>query len=154
MLKTINLDINHKAILDVITKEEVKWFGWKFNDFSKDRTIKSINWGKNSDIGCYSLRYTKYQQLIEKAIPQLKSIKYNPKKSHITKTLPKGGLPWHKDYQRKKALLIPIGENKGSIMYNNFVFKYQGPTFIATNVLHKTFNDSKINRYTIQLHIE
>ena len=82
MLKTINLDIDHKAILDVITKEEVKWFGWKFNDFSKDRTIKSINWGKNSDIGCYSLRYTKYQQLIEKAIPQLKSIIQSKKITH------------------------------------------------------------------------
>lgn len=154
MLKTINLDINHKAILDTITNEKIKWFGWKFSDFSKDKTIKSIKWGKTSDIGCFSLRFTKYQQLIENAIPKIKSIKYDPKKSHITKTLPGGGLPWHKDFKRKKALLIPIGENKGTIMYNNFVFKYQGPTFIATNVLHKTYNDSKINRYTIQLHIE
>jgi len=154
MLKTINLDINHKAILDTITNEKIKWFGWKFSDFSKDKTIKSIKWGKTSDIGCFSLRFTKYQQLIENAIPQIKSIKYDPKKSHITKTLPGGGLPWHKEKKKKKALLIPIGENKGTIMYNNFVFKYQGPTFIATNVLHKTHNDSKINRYTIQLHIE
>ena len=67
--------------------------------------------------------------------------------------MPGGGIQWHKDFKRTKALLIPIGENKGSIYYENFTYKYEGPTYITTNVLHKTHNDGKINRYTIQLHI-
>ena len=99
------------------------------------------------------IRYNKFKDIIEKAIPQLKDIEYDIKKSHITKTIPGGGISWHKDYKRSKALLIPIGENKGSIYYENFTYKYEGPTFIITNVLHKTHNDSNINRYTIQLHI-
>ena len=153
MLQKVNLQIDHKAILSEITNLKLKWFGWNFKNYAKDKTIMSIDWGKSSSIGVCSLRFSKHQDVILKAIPQLKDIKFDPKKSHITKTLPQGGLPWHKDYKRKKALLIPIGTNKGTIIYENFSFKYEGPTYITTNILHRTQNDSNINRYTIQLHI-
>lgn len=154
MLQKINLKIDHKLLInEIFENSNHKWFGWKFKNQSKDKTFTSINWGKTSDIGVYSLRFTKFKDIIEKAIPQLKDIKYDAKKSHITKTLPGGGIQWHKDFKRTKALLIPIGENKGSIYYENFTYRYEGPTYITTNVLHKTHNDSKINRYTIQLHI-
>ncbi len=153
MLQKINLDIDHELILNEITNPNLRWFGWQFKNYAKDKTITSINWGKSSDIGVFSLRFTKHQDTVMKAIPGLKNIKFDASKSHITKTLPQGGLPWHKDYKRKKALLIPIGNNKGTLIYKNFSFKYEGPTYITTNVLHKTQNDSNINRYTIQLHI-
>ncbi len=153
MLQKINLNIDHDLILSEITNPKLRWFGWNFKNYDKDRTITSIDWGKSSEIGVFSLRFTKHQDTILKAIPQLKDIKFDAKKSHITKTLPQGGLPWHKDYKRSKALLIPIGTNKGKILYKNFSFKYEGPTYITTNVLHRTKNDSNINRYTIQLHI-
>ena len=154
MLKKMKLNINHKLLIDEIFENpKLKWFGWNFKNYAKDKTITSIDWGKKSDIGVFSLRYNKFKDIIEKAIPQLKDIEYDIKKSHITKTIPGGGISWHKDYKRSKALLIPIGENKGSIYYENFTYKYEGPTFIITNVLHKTHNDSNINRYTIQLHI-
>ena len=120
MLQKVNLQIDHKAILSEITNLKLKWFGWNFKNYAKDKTITSIDWGKSSSIGVFSLRFSKHQDVILKAIPELKDIKFDPKKSHITKTLPQGGLPWHKDYKRKKALLIPIGTNKGTIIYENF----------------------------------
>ena len=153
MLQKNNLEINHDLIVNEITDPKLKWFGWNFKHYDKDRSITSIDWGKSSEIGVFSLRFTKHQDTVLKAIPQLKDIKFDAKKSHITKTLPNGGLPWHKDYKRSKALLIPIGINKGKIFYKNFSFKYEGATYITTNVLHRTQNDSNINRYTIQLHI-
>tara|TARA_R110001592_G_scaffold62234_2_gene190219 strand:+ start:5463 stop:5927 length:465 start_codon:yes stop_codon:yes gene_type:complete len=153
MLQKINLEVDHETILNEITDLNLKWFGWNFKNYAKDKTITSIDWGKSSPIGVFSLRFSKHQNTILKAIPQLKDIKFDPKKSHITKTIPQGGLPWHKDYKRKKALLIPIGNNKGTIIYENFSFKYEGPTYITTNILHRTQNDSNINRYSIQLHI-
>ena len=153
MLQKINLDIDHEMILKDITNPKLRWFGWNFKNFAKDRTITSIDWGKTSEIGVFSLRFSKHIGTVMKAIPQIKEIKFDAKKSHITKTLPNGGIPWHKYFKRSKALLIPIGSNKGTIIYENFSFKYEGPTYITTNVLHMTKNDSNINRYTIQLHI-
>ena len=65
-------------------------------------------------------------------------------------------------FSNKTALLFKIFISKVSWFtfiaacyfgYKNFSFKYEGPTYITTNVLHRTKNDSNINRYTIQLHI-
>ena len=48
MLKKIKLNINHKLLIDEIFENpKLKWFGWNFKNYAKDKTITSIDWGKN-----------------------------------------------------------------------------------------------------------
>ena len=79
MLQKINLEVDHETILNEITDLNLKWFGWNFKNYAKDKTITSIDWGKSSPIGVFSLRFSKHQDTILKAIPQLKDIKFDPK---------------------------------------------------------------------------
>ena len=102
MLQKVNLQIDHKAILSEITNLKLKWFGWNFKNYAKDKTITSIDWGKSSSIGVFSLRFSKHQDVILKAIPQLKDIKFDPKNLILQKHYLKADYPGIKIIREKK----------------------------------------------------
>lgn len=150
----MNLSINHDYLIErIFQNKTLTWVGWNFNDQQLDGTLNKINYSKRSAWGVYSRRARDHKSDLYYSIPQLCNIDFDIEKSHITKIEPGGSLPWHKDYNRSKALLIPIGVNKGKLHYENEELVYLGPTVIITNKLHRIVNNTDFHRYSIQLHL-
>jgi hypothetical protein len=64
----------------------------------------------------------------------------------------------HVDANRKTAIILPLGENKGKLSY--FIFnkkiithKYTGPLLSRVDMFHSAENDSDNIRYSITLEV-
>lgn len=155
LYKTIKIDMDEEAIIKVLSSELRGWIG-----FSLDLNNSSLQIGRVSEGGYYAKRWTQVEEKIKPYI-DLSHVNFDPEKSLVSKTGPGGFARPHVDLERSRALLIPLGDNKGRLTFHIpykrlpiWQHHYTGPTLIRSNVLHSMVNDSEKERYCMQLHIQ
>lgn len=89
---------------------------------------------------------------------QNQNIEFNLEKSYITKCNPRYISTLHIDKGRNSAIIIPIGRNKGEIIFKpaddiEYRHTYTGPTLTKVDIPHGPINTSDSIRYSITLDI-
>ena len=160
LTQSINIKCDEDALLRIITKI-TDWTPWVIERKNKVGHITfNYNGGDSSNCGIYSAFLSDYWELFKAVSPNIEKFKPNLKKSWITKTIPTGGIFPHIDYKRNSSMLLPLGDNKGSVKYYPhysfskcyWEYKYKGPTRIRTNITHSAVNNSTTDRYVIQFY--
>ena len=108
------------------------------------------------DCQFYMSRLTKFPKLCKKILELYPEA--NLVNSYVTKCFPGYHMIPHVDANRKTAIILPLGENKGKLSY--FIFnkkiithKYTGPLLSRVDMFHSAENDSDNIRYSITLEV-
>jgi hypothetical protein len=149
-LNPLGDDLENKFLSEILTTKSV-WFTAKNHD---DGSLEFVLNKPNGQF--YMSRLTKFTNLIDK-ITELYP-EANLRNSYITKCMPGYHMVPHIDANRKTALIIPLGSNKGKLSYYIFGKKilthtYTGPLLSRVDRYHSAENDSPDIRYSITLEI-
>jgi hypothetical protein len=155
LFKSISIPLNEQKIIEVLEEEHRGWFGMSVDpDDQKLRILR-----KHSDGDYWGKSWTLVAKKLEPYI-DLTGIDFDPERSLVGRTGPYGFAGPHTDRGRARALIIPLGKNKGQLTFHLPLFKipmwrhsYTGPTVIRSNIFHSMSNNSDCPRYAIQLHI-
>ena len=114
--------------------------------------------GKTTNVGIFALKLKTVWDDLTRLEPNLKKFHPDLTKCWVIRMLKNGGLFTHIDYKRDRALMIPVGPNKGEIHYHMhwkwkpfYTYQYKGPTLTRTNVTHSVKNTTGDDRYVIQI---
>lgn len=150
--RPIDIDLDEHSILHIL-KNHNRWIGWIWTD-------SGLVFGrKATDDAAYSAQLHKLWDKLDPYI-NLNGHEVDLTKSHASKLSAGCWLHTHVDIERRFAIIIPLGDNKGSIEFYEevdspkpiVVYPYKGPTLINAAVPHKITNNSDHTRYAIQLH--
>ena len=149
-LKSLGSEVETEFLSEVLSTKSV-WFTAKNLD---DGSLEFVLDKPNGQF--YMSRLTRFTNLVDtitKLYPEA-----NLKNSYITKCMPGYHMVPHMDDNRKTALIIPLGSNKGKISYYVFGKKiithtYTGPLLSRVDRYHSAENDSPNVRYSITLEI-
>lgn len=151
-IKELNFKIDEDLCYDEISNaSDSVWIstlatGKDGFEFTRDKTNCNFFVGK-------LYRFPKTLQEIKN-----QNIEFNLEKSYITRCNPRYISTLHIDKGRTSAIIIPIGQNKGEIVFklsNDFEYKhtYTGPTLTKVDIPHGPINTSDSIRYSITLDI-
>ena len=149
-LNHLGPEVEAEFLLEVLSTKSV-WFTAKnLNNGSLEFVLDKPN-GQ-----FYMSRLTRFTNLVD-TITELYP-EANLKNSYITKCMPGYHMVPHIDANRKTALIIPLGNNKGKLSYYLFGKKiithtYTGPLLSRVDRYHSAENDSTDIRYSITLEI-
>ena len=149
-LNPIGPEVENMLLSEVLSTKSI-WFTAKNLD---DGSLEFVL--NKPDGQFYMSRLTKFTNLIDK-ITELYP-EANLKNSYITRCMPGYHMVPHIDANRKTALIIPLGNNKGKLSYYVFGTKimthtYTGPLLSRVDRYHSAENDSPNIRYSITLEI-
>jgi|LauGreDrversion4_2_1035121.scaffolds.fasta_scaffold417739_2 hypothetical protein len=149
-LKNLNPDLESEFLSEVLSTKSV-WFT------AKNLEDGSLEFVLNKPNGqFYMSRLTRFTNLVDNISEMYPEA--NLKNSYITKCMPGYHMIPHIDANRKTALIIPLGNNKGKLSYYVFGKKiithtYTGPLLSRVDRYHSAENDSPDIRYSITLEI-
>jgi hypothetical protein len=149
-LKPLGPEVEAEFLSEVLSTKSV-WFTAKNLD---NGSLEFVLDKPNGQF--YMSRLTRFTNLVD-TITELYP-EANLKNSYITKCMPGYHMVPHIDANRKTALIIPLGSNKGKLSYYVFGKKiithtYTGPLLSRVDVHHSAENDSLDIRYSITLEI-
>lgn len=135
----------------IIDSNKKLWFAAK-NE--KNYELKFVK--DKKDCGFYLARIKNFSNIVQsvcRCIPN--AIIEN---SYITKCSPGYAMEKHIDSNRKTAIIIPLGKNKGILNFYYKKFKistcrYRGPTLTRVDIVHSAVNVSEDYRYSITIEI-
>jgi hypothetical protein len=149
-LKPVGTEVEDEFLSEILATKSV-WFTAKNLD---DGSLEFVLNKPNGQFYMSRLiRFTKLVDKITELYPEA-----NLKNSYITKCMPGYHMVPHLDANRKTALIIPLGNNKGKLSYYVFGKKiishtYTGPLLSRVDRYHSAENDSLDIRYSITLEI-
>ena len=133
------------------------WEGWTI---TRKGNTSQLNFSvtKTTNVGIFAIKLKNVWADLIRLEPNLKKFHPDLTKCWVIKMIRGGGIFPHVDYKRDRAILIPIGPNKGEIHYHLhwkwkpfYTYKYKGPTLTRTNWPHSVKNETGDDRYVIQI---
>jgi hypothetical protein len=163
-------NFNYKGIIMIFYKHLSK-FSFPENEFLED--ILNSNkrlWFTAKTEKNYELKFVRDKKDCEFYLARIKNFPrilrsvcyYIPdtiiENSYVTKCSPGRAMEKHIDPNRKTAIVIPLGKNKGILNYYYKNFKistceYKGPTLTRVDMIHSAVNTSEEYRYSITIEI-
>lgn len=148
-LKPLNPLLEQEFIYDI---KNSKPYIWIAADGMSDGTIGFMKDRGNAGFLTAKLkRFPNIVQVIRELYPNV-----NINNSYVTKLMPRYEMKTHIDKNRETAILVPLGENKGTISHSIYGFRinthtYTGPALARVDIPHSANNTSDEIRYALTL---
>lgn len=154
ILKEINgvdKDMEMSFLKTITNTKGVMWVTASTNSASAVQFVKD-----RAGAGFFTARLKKFPSIVNEILKRYPEVVVEH--SYVTKLTPHYKMLPHIDKNRKTAILMPLGENKGEIVYSKYgipfhTHVYGGPIVSRVDIVHGANNTSSEPRYALTLEI-